>query len=88
MLFKVQIATFASEVNASPENFKGLEDVSFYEAGGLYRYTYGSVKTWDAANELQKKVRDSGYEDAFVVAFHNGKRIAVGEAVKLLKEDK
>lgn len=88
LLFKVQIATFASEVNASPENFKGLEDVSFYEAGGLYRYTYGSVKTWDAANELQKKVRDSGYEDAFVVAFHNGKRIAVGEAVKLLKEDK
>lgn len=88
LLFKIQIATFASEVKASPENFKGLEDVSYYEAGGLYRYTYGSAKTWDAANELQKKVRDSGYEDAFVVAFHNGKRIAVGEAVKLLKEEK
>lgn len=88
LLFKVQIATSTNDVKPIPENFKGLEDVEFYEAGGLFRYTYGSEKTWEAANELQKKVKESGYEDSFVVAFHNGKRIAVGEAVKLLKEDK
>jgi N-acetylmuramoyl-L-alanine amidase len=54
----------------------------------LFRYTYGSEKTWEEANLLQQKVKDNGYDDSFVVAFHNGKRIAVGEAVKLLKADK
>ena len=88
LLFKVQIATSTNKVKTTSENFKGLKEVSFYEAGGLFRYTCGAEKTWEAANELQKKVKESGYEDSFVVAFHNGKRIAVGEAVKLLKEHK
>ena len=88
LLFKVQIATFGKKVEAQPDNFNGLDNISYYEAGGLYRYTYGAEKTWEAANQLQQKVKESGYNDAFIVAFHNGKRIAVGEAVKLLKEDK
>ena len=88
LLFKVQIATSTNKVKTISENFKGLSEVSFYEAGGLFRYTYGAEKTWEAASVLQKKVKENGYEDAFIVAFHNGKRIAVGEAVKLLKEDK
>ena len=88
LVFKVQLATTTKKIKTTPENFKGLEDISVYEAGGLYRYTYGEEETWELANELQQKVKESGFNDAFVVAFHNGKRIAVGEAVKLLKKDK
>lgn len=88
LYFKVQIATTTNKVKTIPENFKGLEGVEFYEVRGLYRYTFGKEKTWDAANALQQKAQEQGYQDAFVVAFHNGKRIAVGEAVKLLKQDK
>ena len=88
LLFKIQIATSSNEIEPTPENFNGLKEVELYEAGGLFRYTYGSETTWEAANELQQKVKESGYEDSFVVAFHNGRRIAVGEAVKLLKEVK
>lgn len=85
LVFKVQISTTSEKVDPSPANFKGLENVSYYEAGGLFRYTYGSESNWESANQLQEKVRQSGFEDAFVIAFYNGKRIAVGEAVKLLK---
>jgi len=88
LIFKVQLATTANKVKTVPENFNGLEGVEYYEAGGLFRYTYGSEKTWKEANLLQQKVKDNGYDDSFVVAFHNGKRIAVGEAVKLLRADK
>ncbi|MBL4709649.1 MAG: N-acetylmuramoyl-L-alanine amidase [Flavobacteriales bacterium] len=88
LLFKVQIATTTKKIKTTPENFNGLEGVSFYEAGGLYRYTYGAEDDWESANKLQQKVKENGFKDAFVVAFHNGKRIAVGEAVKLLKKDK
>lgn len=87
LVFKVQLATSSNKIKASPENFKGLKDVEMYEAGGLFRYTYGNEQTWEKANRLQQKVKESGFTDAFVVAFHNGKRIAVGEAVKLLKRD-
>jgi N-acetylmuramoyl-L-alanine amidase len=88
LVFKVQIATSTNKMELVPENFNGLEGIDYYEAGGLYRYTYGEEGNWAAANELQKKLKENGYEDSFVVAFHNGKRIAVGEAVKILKKDK
>lgn len=88
LIFKVQIATTASKMETTPENFNGLEGVSYYEAGGLYRYTYGEENDWESANQIQQKVKENGFQDAFVVAFYNGKRIAVGEAVKLLKKDK
>lgn len=86
LVFKVQLATNSKKVEPSPENFKGLEKVSYYEAGGLFRYTIGSERTWESASKIQEQVRASGFEDAFIIAFNNGKRIAVGEAVKLLKQ--
>ncbi|KAA3646928.1 MAG: N-acetylmuramoyl-L-alanine amidase [Bacteroidetes bacterium] len=85
LIFKVQLSTTTNKIDPSPTNFKGLSGVTYYEAGGLYRYTYGNEKSWESANKLQEKVRANGFEDAFIIAFNNGKRIAVGEAVKLLK---
>ena len=86
LIFKVQLSTTTKKVDPLPKNFKGLEGISYYEAGGLYRYTYGNEKTWESADKLQTYVRANGFEDAFIIAFNNGKRIAVGEAVKLLKQ--
>lgn len=83
--FMVQIATSSKLVETKPENFKRLEGVTFYEAGGLYRYTYGNEDSWDKASELQKEVVEKGYNDAFIIAFHKGKRISVNDALKLLK---
>jgi N-acetylmuramoyl-L-alanine amidase len=85
--FKVQLATTTSQIEPIPENFKGLKEIEFYEAGGLFRYTYGSARNWETAGKLQEKARQAGFDDAFVVAFMNGNRIAVGEAVKLLKRE-
>lgn len=87
LIFKIQLATTTNKLKPLPKNFKGLEGVDVYEAGGLYRYTYGKEKSWESANKLQEKVKESGFQDAFIVAFNNGKRIAVGEAVKLLERD-
>ncbi len=83
--FRVQIATSANKIELSPENFNGLSNVNFYEAGGLYRYTYGNAATRDHALQLQDEVKQKGYVDAFIVAFLDGKRISVGEAVKLIQ---
>lgn len=87
LVFKVQLVTSSQKVEPTAENFKGLNDVSFYEAGGLFRYTYGEKENWEEAAKLQDEAKEKGFEDAFIVAFYNGERIGVGEAVKLLKQE-
>lgn len=87
LVFKVQLATTTTKIETSAENFKGLDQVECYEAGGLFRYTYGVASDWESANELEEEAKAIGYEDAFIVAFYNNRRIGVGEAVKLLKQD-
>ena len=84
LVFKVQIATSSTKIDLSPSNFKGLNNVEVYEAGGLFRYTYGNSSKMEEATILQENVRKSGYKDAFIVAFLNGTRISVGEANKLI----
>ncbi|MCB9359804.1 MAG: N-acetylmuramoyl-L-alanine amidase [Flavobacteriales bacterium] len=83
VVFKVQIATSSVKTDLKPENFKGVEGVGLYEAGGLYRYTVGNEKSMGAANILQLQLRNKGFEDAFIVAFKDGKRIPISEAIKL-----
>jgi len=83
VLFKVQIATSSIKTELKPENFNGLEGVDLYEAGGLYRYTYGKEKTMNDANSLQLQLKDKGFKDAFIVAFKDGVRIPISEAISL-----
>ena len=40
----------------------------------------------DEMKKLQDKLRASGYPDAFVVAFLDGNRISVKEAMEILKK--
>lgn len=87
-VIKIQLATASVEKDPSPANFNGLQAVSFYQENKLYKYVYGSFYSVDAAKESLLDVRKSGFPDAFLVAFHKGKKIPVPDAVKLLKEFK
>jgi hypothetical protein len=46
-------------------------------------YTSGNFSTYAKAREHQKKISDLGIAGAFVRAFINGKKVDVGEAIKL-----
>jgi len=86
LVYKIQIATSSVKKELVASNFNGVENVEFYEAGGIFRYTVGSEKSISAANILQLKLREKGFEDAFIVAFNNGKRISLSEAINLEKK--
>lgn len=81
LVYKVQIAAGSRLIELSPRNFKGLGDISSTKEGKLYRYFYGEVEKYDHAQKLKSKAIKSGYDHAFVVAFFEGKKITVKEAI-------
>lgn len=85
VVFSVQIATSSVKYELLPENFNGVENVTIYEAGGLFRYTVGKEKNMTDANTLQLQLRANGFTDAFIVAFSDGVRIPISEALSIQK---
>lgn len=86
IIFKVQIAAVRKHV--APEIFKGITPVTGETTPtGMYRYLAGLFAKFDDAATSRDIIRTMGYPDAFVVAYKNGVRITVGEALAFLKND-
>ena len=81
IVFKVQIGAFRKP--GPVEAFSDMTPVMGETVGnGLVRYTAGLFTGFDGAASAKEQVRDRGYRDAFVVAYHDGKRIPLGEAMR------
>ena len=78
--FKIQIA--ASKKKLSTSTFKGLKNVEVLFIDGYYKYYYGNSPSLSGIKKLLPEVKSNGYKDAWVVAFKNGKRISIKEALK------
>ena len=81
-VFKVQIAAGSSDLATTPSNFKGLNNISKEKDGKVVKYYYGEVSDYNEAQNLLSEAKAKGYKDAFVVAFKDGKKISVNEALK------
>lgn len=84
--FKVQIETSKTKMKLTDTRFKGVY-VTEYQQDGLFKYTSGIFESdLKSANKYKNVMRDKGFEHAFVVAFKNGKRIPMSEALKLVEK--
>lgn len=83
IVYKVQFMTSGKEVKANAREFKGITDYEYYMQNTTYCYTTGHFATAREAANYQKEVRDKGFKDAFVVAFHNGERISLQKAKEM-----
>ncbi len=80
--FKIQIAASSKGLDPQSYNFKGLLDISRKKVGNIYKYFCGSTSDYTKAKQLHSKAKSKGYTDAFIVAYKDGNKIDVSEALK------
>lgn len=80
--FKVQISASGTKLDLTPSNFKGLNNVSVVSEGNLYKYMYGSSDNYDTAKEQLAEAKAKGFTTAYLIAFKNGKKVTLQEALK------
>jgi N-acetylmuramoyl-L-alanine amidase len=83
VVFRVQIYS-GPQVSNPSQRFKNAESLWWYKTANGYAYTCGESKSLEEMKRLQDRMRQSGYPDAFVVAFYQGNRVSVKEAVGIL----
>ena len=82
IVFKIQISASTKELATSPSNFKGLSPISVESTGSLFKYFYASEKNYDVAKQKLEEAKKKGYATAFIVAYKDGIKINVTDAIK------
>ena len=86
-VFKVQIFASSVKLKANDALFKKHKDAVFYQEGGMYKYTIGASEDYNAINRLRKELL-ADFPEAFIIAFKDGSRMNVVEAIKEFKSKK
>jgi hypothetical protein len=86
LVFRVQIGAFKNPI--STDAFKGLTPIGGETTPqGFIRYQAGLFDKYNNANAVKNDLKKLGYRDAFVVAYLNGKRINLADALETLKQE-
>jgi N-acetylmuramoyl-L-alanine amidase len=82
VVYKIQIKASSANIEAKAENFNGLDKISSVLEKGFYKYFYGETNEYDIAKLLLLEARAKRYESAFIIAFKQGKKISLNDALK------
>ena len=86
LIFRVQILTTAKELHSGSSKLKSEQDVFQYYQSGLYKYCSGKfTNDLKSAQKHKNKMREKGFNGAFVIAFLDGERIGIEKAIKLVE---
>jgi N-acetylmuramoyl-L-alanine amidase len=86
-IFKVQILASLTKLKPNDPQLKGQRQADFYQEGGLYKYTLGSSENYNEIYQL-RKAQLTNFPQAFIIAFKNGKKMNVQEAIQEYKKSK
>ena len=84
-VFKVQILTSSVKLKSGSRQLKGQEDADFYKDGNLYKYTVGASTNYNEIYRLRKQLLDR-FPEAFIIAFKDGQRMDVQQAIREFKK--
>lgn len=86
IVFKVQLLASARDMDLRSDNFRGLNRLSRESYKNLFRYMYGSTGSYDEALLLKSNADAKGYPSSYIVAYKDGERIPVPDALKYLSD--
>jgi len=82
VLFRVQVVASSKNVELNAANFKGLDNITMLKEGTMYKYFYNETTDYNHARKALEVAKNKGYTSAFLVAYKNGKKISIQEAIK------
>lgn len=85
-LFKVQLLSTSAELPAGSSKLKGVK-AGYYKENGLYKYTTGESEDYNEILRLKRRMEKT-FKGAFVVAFRDGKKMDVQEAIREFEKRK
>ena len=83
--FKIQILTSSKPLAKNDKRLKGLKEVDYYKEGGIYKYTYGASSDYNKVLRTKRTIT-AQFKDAFIIAFRNGEKMNVNEAIAEFKK--
>ena len=81
IIYKVQLSASIKKVDLIPSNFNGLKDISMVSENKYYKYMYGQTPNYNEAKKRLEEAKSRGYNSAYLIAFKNGAKISVQEAL-------
>ncbi len=87
-VFKIQILTSDRVLPARSRQIKGLSPVNHYKENGIVKYTYGEDTDYNHILRLKRTKVDAKFKDAFIIAFKNGKKMNINQAIKEFKQNR
>ena len=86
-VFKVQIFAVDRKLRSSDARFKGRTDAEHYKEGGMVKYTIGESNDYNEINRLRKEL-NSLFPGCFVIAFKDGDKMNINEAIREFKQNR
>lgn len=86
-VFKVQILATDKPFKKGDAHFKGRTDYNQYTENGMTKYTIGETTDYNEILRLKSELQAT-FGDCFVVAFKEGQKMNISEAIKEYKRNK
>ena len=85
IIFRVQIAASSKRIPLKSYNFNGLGSLTRQKSDRIWRYFHGETNNYSKALKMCDNAIKSGYKDSFIVAYNDGVKISIQEALKTKK---
>ena len=83
--FKIQILTSSKPLAKNDKRLKGLKGVDYYKEKDIYKYTYGASGDYNKVLRTKRTIT-AKFKDAFIIAFRDGEKMNVNEAIAEFKK--
>ena len=83
--FKIQILTSSKPLAKNDKRLKGLKGVDYYKEKDIYKHTYGASGDYNKVLRTKRTIT-AKFKDAFIIAFRDGEKMNVNEAIAEFKK--